>query len=248
MNLPKILFSLPLGIITICLIANNANAAYFSSLTGYTQDDLDRDIKNGGFVEEFSASSFIGDDGMAAYELELKDIIPPDIVKSSKTEQFLWENNQEVNFELYFDGTNLVYKVDDTTVQSTNVVDSDYDINGMLLSATSTDNSSVTISNLMLEDGWMSMENLLAKGDNIDFLKITGIDNSFKLTGTQTFTWKGQKPSDFELAYKIRVGSFNNPYVVSRRHQVEVPEPQTVSLLSIGAIALLIKNRRKKTI
>ena len=135
MILHKILFSLPLGIIAICLIANNANAAYFSSLTGYSKNALEQDIKNGGFVEEFSASSFIGDDGMAAYELELKDIIPPSTVKSSHTEQFLWENNQEVNFELYFDGTNLVYKVDDTTVQSTNVVDSDYDINGMLLSA-----------------------------------------------------------------------------------------------------------------
>lgn len=246
MTRSKLLFSLPLVITVICLTNNRANAAYFSSLTGYTEQNLQEDIRQGRFVEEFSASSFIGNNGMTAYELEIKDIIPPDNLDFVQTEQFFWKNNQEVDFELSFDGTTLSYTVGDTTIQSIDVVEEQFDIDGMILSANSTKNSSVTISNLMFEDGSMSMENLLARGENVDFIKITGLDHNFKLTGTQTFSWWGQRPRNFELAYQIRVGSFHDLAVASNQNGVEVPEPQTI--LSLGAIACLFGKLRKKII
>jgi hypothetical protein len=241
----RFILSLPLAIIAISLISNKAQAAYFSPLTGYTAEELEREIQNGSFVEEFSASSFIGDRGMTAYELELKDIIPPNDVDSTQTEQFLWKNNQKVDFELSFDGTTLSYTVGDKVIQSIDVVEEQFEINGMILSATSTDNSSVTIGNLMFEDGSMSMDNLSANKGNTDFLKITGLDHKFKLTGTQTFAWRGKRPSNFELAYQIRVGSFQDPRTSD---VVEVPEPQTLSWLSLGAIACLFKAVRKRVI
>jgi hypothetical protein len=238
-------FLLPLATVLtgIAVTATNADAAYFSPLTGYTQQDLNKAIQNGSFVEDFNVSSYIGDDGIASYELELKDIVPPDNVESLVSEQFLWENNQEVDFELSFDGTTLSYTVGDKILQSVDVADGGFDINGMLLSANSTANSSATLSNLMFDDGSMSMEDLISDGGNIDFLKITGLDNNFRLSGTQTFAWNGERPSNFELAYQIRVGSFNDPVVASNLG-LEVPEPRTISLLSLGAIALSIKRRR----
>lgn len=246
MNPSKFLVSFPLVIIAICLTENRANAAYFSSLTGYTKQALEQDIQKGIFVEEFSASSFIGDNGMTAYELELKNIIPPDNINSLKTEQFFWKNQQQIDFELSFDGTTLSYKLGDKVVRSIDVVDQKFNIDGMILSANSTKNSLVTVSNLMFEDGSMSMKNLLARGESVDFIKITGLDHNFKLTGIQTFSWWGERPSNSELAYQIRVGSFHNPSVASNQNRVDIPEPQTVSLLSIGAIALFLGKVRKK--
>lgn len=256
MKLHKSLLSLPLSIIVICIAPNNADAAYFSSLTGYSEEQLNQDIANGIFIEDFSAASYIGDNGKATHELEIKDILHPATIESQETAQFKWKNGAEVDFRLSFDGKDLVYEVDDKVVQSINlnlndVKDSDFNINGMLLSLTSSANSKVEISNLMFEDGSMSMESLLSQGGNIDFIKITGLDNNFTLTGTQTFSWRGQRPSNYDLAYKIKVGSFNDTnssVLTSRSYEVEVPEPNTVSFLSLGAIALLIKKRRNKVI
>ena len=230
---------LSLSVIPALFIVNNANAAYFTSLSDYNEDQLNLDIENGLFVEEFTASSFIGDDGIVDYELELKH--KENILD---TEQFFW-NNEEVDFELSFDGTNLTYKVDETIVQSIDVAYGDFDINGMILSATAKNKkSSVSISNLMV-NGYVSTEDLFAKKGNIDFLKIDGLDNSFTLTGTQKFSWKGERPNNFDLAYKIRVGSFQDPVVKATNDEVEVPEPSSIAFLSLGAISLLVKRRQQ---
>ena len=116
----------------------------------------------------------------------------------------------------------------------------------MILSASAKNRKSrVSISNLMV-NGYVSTEDLFAKNNNIDFLKIDGLDNSFTLTGTQKFSWQGERPSNYDLAYKIRVGSFQDPAIAASRYEVEVPEPSSIAFLSIGAIALAVKNRRKQ--
>lgn len=245
MNTQKTILPFSIGIMVFGLVTPKAQAAYFSPLTNYTQSALNDAIKSGSFIEEFRASSYIGDNGRAAYELELKDIIVPDDLDSLTSEQFLWRNSQSVDFELSFDGKTLSYTVGNTVLESVDVLDAGFDINGMFLSATSTSNSSATLSNLMFDDGSMSWEDLESKGGNIDFLKITGLDNTFTLTGTQTFAWNGARPQNYELAYQIRVGKFNDLVVEERDPSVEVPEPKTISLLSLGAIALLAKRRHR---
>ena len=226
--------------------ANSAKAAYFSPLTGYSAADLEAQINNGTFVEEFNASSYIGDDGGPAYELEIVDIDPPNTVVDNPTGQYTWGNGESVDFELSFDGTDLTYTVGGETIQSFDVTQGDFDINGMILSSTSTDNSSATLSNLMFDDGSMSMESLLSDGGDTDFLKIAGIDNTFTLSGTQTFAWDGERPADFDLAYQIRVGTFRDPIVSLNNSSTEIPEPATISLFSLGAVALGLKRRRKQ--
>ena len=106
----KFIFSLSLSVISTFLIANSVNAAYFMSLSDYSEDRLNLGMENGLFVED-TASSFIRDNGMVDYELELKH--KENILD---TEQF-FGNNEEVDFELSFNGTNLTYKVDETIVQ-----------------------------------------------------------------------------------------------------------------------------------
>ena len=245
MNIRKLIFTLSLGATALLVTTKDAKAAYFSPMSGYTQEDLENQIMNGGFVEEFNASSYIGDDGGPAYELEVVDIDPPDSVVNTQQAQYSWEQGQEVDFELSFDGNNLTYTVEGETIQALDVRQSDFDINGMILSANSTENSSATLKNLMFDDGGdMSMEELVSSGAETDFLKITGIDNTFTLTGTQIFDWEGERPTNFDLAYQIRVGTFQDPVALAM-DGAEIPEPATVSLLSLGAIALGFKSRRK---
>ena len=246
MSIKKIILSLSLGTVTLFVANKEAKAAYFSPMSGYSAEALETQIMNGGFVEEFNASSYIGDDGGPAHELEVVDIDPPDSVVDTQQGQYSWEQGQEVDFELSFDGNDLTYTVDGEVIQSMDVAQGDFDINGMILSANSTEDSSATIKNLMFDDGGdMSMEELMSSGADTDFLKITGIDNTFTLKGTQVFDWEGERPSNFDLAYQIRVGTFQDPVATSALAQAEIPEPGTVSLFSLGAIVFGLKRRRK---
>ena len=245
MNIKKIIYSLSVGVTTLFIGVNAAEAAYFSPMTGYSAADVDAKISNGTFVEEFNASSYIGDDGGSAYELEVVDIAPPSDVVGRQQGQYDWVNGEEVKFELSFDGSDLKYTVGGETIQSIDVAQGDFDINGMILSANSTANSSSTLSNLMFDDGSMSMEDLMSEGGETDFLQITGIDNTFTLTGTQMFSWDGERPADFDLAYQIRVGTFVDPVASLALDGAEIPEPATVSLFSLVAIALGAKYTRR---
>ena len=246
MNIKKIIYSLSLGVTALIVGTNSAEAAYFSPMSGYSAADIESKINNGTFVEEFNASSYISDDGGPAYELEIVDIDPPSDVVDTQQGQYSWESGQEVNFELNFDGKDLTYTVGGETIQSIDVTQGDFDINGMIIGANSTDNSSATLKNLMFDDGSMGMEELVSEGADTEFLKITGIDKTFTLTGTQVFTWDGERPADFDLAYQIRVGTFVDPVASLALDQAEVPEPATVSLFSLGAIALGMKRRRRR--
>ena len=250
-----LLLSIPITISSIFFNKDVAQAAYFTPLTGYTKADLEAEINSGSFVEEFNAASYIGDRGLAAYELELNNIIPPNTVDlvSSSHKQFLWQNGQEVDFEISFDGEILKYQVGDRVLSAINVIEADFDnINGMIFSASSTKNSKAELSNLIFADGSMSYIDLMSQDGEIDFLKVTGIDKTFTLTGTQTFSWTGERPENFDLAYQIRVGTFKEPksdlYDFKAANLLlaeEVPEPKNISLFSLILVGMVLTYRRR---
>ena len=215
-------------------------------MTGFTTSDLNNAIENGSFVEEFNVSSYIGDTGNIVSELTLNDIIPPDIIDDSQQEQFLWNSGETVNFELSLKDNSLTYKVGDRILMSENVLDSDFGINGMLLGANSIDNGSVSLSNLRFEDGSRDMNGLLSEGSTMDFLKITGINDNFTLKGTQVFTWDetAPRPENLDLGYQIRVGNFQD-IQQANNNQREIPEPSSISVFALAAIAMGIKAGKK---
>ena len=254
MKIKFLFLSISISIVSLVINKNVAKAAYFSPLTGYTKADLETEISNGSFVEEFNAASYIGDNGLAAYELELNNIIPPDTVDlgSSSQKQFLWRNGEEVDFELSFDGKTLQYQVGEQVLSAINVTEVGFDINGMILSANSTANSKAELTNLVFDDGSISTIDLMSQEGEIDFLKVTGIDNTFTLTGTQIFSWTGERPKNFNLAYKVRVGTFKEPKsdlynweTASLLLGEEVPEPKTISLFSLLLAGIMFNYRRR---
>jgi hypothetical protein len=244
-NITRFIFSISLGATTLLFAAKDAKAAYFSDLSNKTAAEMEAQMTGDTFVEEFNASSYIGDDAGSSYELEVVDTDPSGGIVGRQEGQYSWESGQEVDFELSFDGQDLTYTVGGETIQSVDVSQGDFDINGMLLSANSTEDSSATLKNLMFDDGTMSMEDMLSSDSEADFMKITGIDNTFTLTGTQVFTWEGARPSNFDLAYQIRVGTFQDPLAAGLDGS-EIPEPATISLFSFGAIALGLKTLRRR--
>lgn len=257
MKLKIFLLSIPVSIFSLLTSSNIAEAAYFNPLTGYSQADLAKELDEGSFIEEFNAISRIGDDGMANYELELNNIVPPQTVdeQSSSKKQFLWENGEEVDFQLSFDGEMLKYQVGEEVLNAINVNEAGFDINGMILSAQSTKNGQTKLSNLVFDDGSMSTIDLMSKEGEIDFLKISGIDNTFTLSGTQVFSWTGERPENNDLAYQIRVGTFqelnsdmynsNNVSNFSSLIPEEVPEPKTISLFSLFLVGIIFNSRRR---
>ena len=253
------LLSIPVSLVNLLTSNNMALAAYFNPLTGYSEADLAKEINNGSFIEEFNAISQIGDKGMAAYELELNNIVPPNTVdeKSSSKKQFLWKNGEKVDFKLSFDGEMLKYQVENEILRSINVNEAGFDINGMILSAKSTENSQSKLTNLIFDDGSMSNIDLNSQKGEIDFLKVTGIDNTFTLSGTQVFSWIGDRPEDYDLAYQIRVGTFQEPKSnLSKANNArdnsasllsirEVPESKTISLFSLFLVGMCFNYRRR---
>ncbi len=255
MFIRQTLLSISIATLGWCLSGSNALAAYFAPMTNYTKSDWNEKVTRGGFVEEFNVSSYIGDQGNAFYELELNDIKPPDIVKSTQQKQFSWANEEVVNFELSLttnqDNTKtLTYIVGGKTLMSEDVID-ELDINGMMLMANSTDTSDVMLKNLKLDGGSRSMENLFSEDGEMDFLQITGIDEDFRFTGKQVFTWDdADRPEKRELGYNIQVGNFqstasSSARLASNNIQQEIPEPSTISFFSLLAIATGIKLRKK---
>lgn len=246
MSIKKAVVSLSIAIAGCCLSTSDAIAAYFSPMTDYTRSEWDNTVNDGGFVEELNVSSYIGDGGGAFYELELNDIQPPDIVKSTEQAQFLWDNNAEVDFSLSLDNGKLTYEVGGEKLISEQVID-DIDINGMMLIADSTEGSSVSLENLKFDGSDRSMEYLLSKDSSeTDFLKITGLNEDFTFSGTQVFSWDGESPINSELGYEIKVGNFQTLASTANANlQQEIPEPSTISFFSLLAIAAGVKVRKK---
>ena len=98
----------------------------------------------------------------------------------------------------------------------------------------------------------MSTVDLISKKRKIDFLKISGIDNTFTFSGTQVFSWIGERPENNDLAYKIRVGTFQEPksnlYTAnsaSRLSAIEVPETKTISLFSLLLVGMVFTHLRR---
>ncbi len=255
MFIRQTILSIPIATLGWFLWGSSALAVHFAPMTGLTQSDWEQTVETGGFLEEFSVSSYIGDEGQAFYELGIKDVIPPNTVKDTQQKQFLWENQQEVDFELSLTTTSdgnkkLTYIVGGETLMLEDVVQN-MDINGMMLMANSTDTSDVMLKHLKLDGGSRSMESLLSEDGNMDFLKLTGMDANFKLSGKQVFSWDDRnKPQDYDLGFSLKVGTFQpmttaNQTLARNNIQQEIPEPSAVSFFSLLAVAAGIKFRKK---
>jgi len=101
--------------------------------------------------------------------------------------------------------------------------------------------ATVTLANLRLNganiDGpWTNSTSTpdvyLVKGSDVTALTGSSLANGFTLTGDQTLSWMGTRPTNSNLAYQIKVAE-------------AVPEPATIATLGLGLAAILRRRRSR---
>ncbi|MDB9315466.1 PEP-CTERM sorting domain-containing protein, partial [Spirulina sp. CS-785/01] len=161
-----------------------------------------------------------------------------------------WVSGEAVDFSLTFDSLNnlLTYTVAGVEVSKSEISqDSFSDL--YIRSSARVDGASMVVDNLYLEDSTMAsaindISSAACVGSvgcgyfDADYLHIADITGDFTLTGQSTMSWAdGSKPKNSQLAYQIKLVEGDNT-------TESVPEPATLSLLSLGAFGVILRSRR----
>jgi PEP-CTERM motif len=186
-------------------------------------------------------------------------------IPTSAQSNFQWQSGKSYDFNLDFNATadpdanaangvgnasftftgNNPPPAQTTTVTINDLMDGGEKINSLLVRvvAPTNGNSSVTIGDKLdiSDDGFTDLasygDKLIANsGSNprdVKYLQITGINGDFHLDGQTIFQWAGitDLPKDSQLAFQVK-GVF-----IPETGESEVPEPATISLLSLGFLA-----------
>lgn len=194
--------------------------------------DSDAVFSNLGFAETFVAEGRIGDQGGAAtFERKLWE----NTSTPGNEGQYTWPNGTPVDFTLSYDqGTNEVtFDVDGQVLT--------YNPGGIFEAIFIRTRATQTGTSILLDDLYLDGSALgvssEAIGDGREIVGVGGSDlmDGFTLTGQSTMIWpQGNAPSNSHLAYQIKVGTV----------ETDIPEPASMSLLSLGGLALLKRRKR----
>ncbi|MDY6784056.1 MAG: choice-of-anchor W domain-containing protein [Cyanobacteriota bacterium] len=232
MNKNSVLLGLSMATLGVVASATTANAVSFMALPSFTDADFNN-LLNNGTEEPWAVESRIGNAATnGTQELGILDgannLLP--VVQGQR----VWTNGEEVDFKVTFDGSLLTYIVGGQTL-STNAFDGQAPITDLFFRARSTDTSSLSLTNLMV-DG-VAIPDLVAEApDTVEYLKVSDFGGAFTIMGTSTFSWTGERPRNSQLAYQIKA-----------TRGTDVPEPATLSLLSLGTLGLLGTKLRRKS-
>ncbi|WP_204103301.1 MULTISPECIES: choice-of-anchor W domain-containing protein [Spirulina sp. CCY15215] len=162
-----------------------------------------------------------------------------------------WVSGKAVDFSLIFDSiaNTLIYTVDGIEVSKTEIFEDNFSDLYIRTSARK-DDTSMLVDNLFLSDASMSSSiaavssascsgNVGCGYNDADYLHIGDIVGNFTLTGRSTMTWGAIKPNNSNLAYQIKL-------VEGGGETVDVPEPASLSLLSLSLFGLLAAGKRRK--
>lgn len=154
---------------------------------------------------------------------------------------FTWESGVSTVFKLMYDATtrNISYQVGNTVLNS---IANNNAVSDIFIRARATvSDTSIAIANLVFNG--TSLSQSLAIGgtsnwsDSMEYLRISGVTDSFTLEGTSLMSWGNTLPTNSNLAYQIKVGNAE-----------AVPEPLSILGLGLGASGLaLMKKRRHRS-
>ncbi|MEM9540380.1 MAG: choice-of-anchor W domain-containing protein [Cyanobacteria bacterium P01_E01_bin.42] len=210
----------------------------------------EQEFENLGVEIPWAAESRIGISGAGDHEVNIHDT---DNDADRVQAEYDWVNGESVDFALVFDSfaNTLTYTVGGVVLEETRVVADNFSDLYIRTSAR-TDGSSILVDNLFLSDSSMS-GNINAIADSScsggvgcgyydsEYLHIGNIVGDFTLTGQSLMSWGETLPTRSRLAYQIKLveGDRSN-------EEVEVPEPASISLLSLGLAGLFAAGKRRK--
>lgn len=182
----------------------------------------------------FTATGRIGDAASCnlsrpAWELSLAAGRDMPIVRRN----YNWNKGQNTNWSLHYTAATkqVTFKVAGEVL--TYQLNTDKQINGLILKAWAPQCATVRLDNLVLSHQALGLK-VKAQNCDQDFLAVRGLapNQDFKLTGTANFAWQGE-PKLNQMGFEI--------------HGTEaVPEPATMTALGLGLAAMIRKRRNKK--
>ncbi|NEO17763.1 MULTISPECIES: PEP-CTERM sorting domain-containing protein [unclassified Moorena] len=190
--------------------------------------------------------------GGNTFELDIHKVNASGGFTNLDQKEFNWVSGEAVDFLLEFDGiSQLTYTVGDVVLSSTVTEDNFSDL--FLRTSARKDNSSIVLSNLMLTDSAMSASlpdasNVCSNPNDCGFfdaqyLHISNVLGAFSLTGQSTMTWSEEnRPTQSRLAYQVKLVA-GEP---GDKPPVDVPEPATMSVFSLGVIGLVLTGSRRR--
>ncbi|MDJ0736534.1 MAG: PEP-CTERM sorting domain-containing protein [Nostocaceae cyanobacterium] len=217
------------------MTTNPAKAFKLVDRTDLTDIEFNNLIRNGEFSELFVAEGRIGNNSINTAERELSINGPLTPTASGQliggepivTEEFVWGNGQEFDFNLEYTGQVVNYTVGNQLLSSTSLTGDATDI---FLRTRATTDSSMTLTQLVLEGqeiGSLS-SSVTGSGSDVDYLQISEISTPFQLAGKVSMSWTGEQPLRSNLAYQLKVG--NSPPTQ------KTPEPGTAGAMFVSSI------------
>lgn len=213
---------------------------------------------------DVAAEGRIGDlSGAAEHEFNIHYDIPGGGQEvADQYRAFDWVSGQGENFTLTFDDTLdlLTYEIGGRTL-TYGITDAFED---MFIRTTARKlNNSVVVDNLMLNgtaigetSSFTCSEARCGYYNSSQYLWIGDLEESFTLTGTATMSWTGNAknlrdrtaPHRSELAFQIKLGDGPTGAGLLPKGDpvVQVPEPTSMSLLSVGALGVLLTGLRRR--
>ncbi|MDY7013713.1 MAG: choice-of-anchor W domain-containing protein [Cyanobacteriota bacterium] len=233
MNKNSALLSLSIATLGVVASATTASAVSFMTLPGFGDADFN-DLLDSGTMEPWAVESRIANNGPSGdQELQIIDE-PSNGFNVIEQGQRVWPNGVGVDFMLEFDGSLLTYTVGGQEL-STTAFGGQHPIDELFFRARSTETSSLSLTNLMV-DGFAIPDLVAEAPDTVTYLKVSDFGGTFKVSGTSTFSWTGDRPRGSQLAYQIKA-------TVDK----DIPEPATLSLLSLGTLGVLGTQLRRKS-
>ncbi|MGF1481417.1 MAG: choice-of-anchor W domain-containing protein [Cyanophyceae cyanobacterium] len=240
MNALKVLLSLSGATLGVALTTTAAGAVSFELLSDLT--DAEFNSPTFGFEQSVVGESRIGDLGAGEFEIQILD----DVDTPVENAQFVWENGEFYDFELNIDSGDVTYTVAENTLFEADLVDN---FNVLYIRAFANMNL-FPDANLELRD--IEVDGVAygptlgpESGDMVEYLKVSdiGLDATLNVTGEAAFFWTGDRPLRSNLAYQLKVGEEGGG---GEEGPTPVPEPATISFLSLGVLGLAMARTRKR--
>lgn len=182
------------------------------------------------------------------WELGINDWNNNNQFQNLVNKQNIFTSGQAVDFSVTYDGVNanFVWGTNLETpisLQAGNLTESSRFDNGLdslyiRLRANNDQgapSNSFAVNNIKVDDELYSGSLFADNNDKLDYLLITGITESFSLTGTAIMTWEGDIPRGSRLDMTIKTG-YGNAIIIDPETGEPVPEPLTIlgSMVALG--------------
>ncbi|MFH7030791.1 MAG: PEP-CTERM sorting domain-containing protein [Heteroscytonema crispum UTEX LB 1556] len=232
-RLSKLVLMLAATAVGMLALPSTASAFTLSHLS--SDEDYNKILKDNVFIAEGRIGNNRND---GDYELDIHSIEDTTGFTVLTQKDFQWTNGVAQSFSLAYDAVSKLvnYTVGDNLLTYT----AENPLTDLFIrTRAARADSSIKVDNLFL-NGVAIQDSSFAENSSkaLDYLRISGVTDSFNLTGQSTMNWGAIMPTGSNLAYQIKA--------VSTTDSTSVPEPSATLGLTLGAIAFALKIRRQK--